>query len=80
MTSSRLGGMPFDSNENCALTALCWNPKHTSSSESYYQTSYNFEKIVTEKLVFIVNINDQVESILPSMRHNKLRSKMWICD
>ena len=30
--------------------------------------------------MFIVNINDQVENILPSMRHNKLRSKMWICD
>ena len=55
MALSRLGGMSIDSNENCALTALCGNPKHTSSSDSYYKTSYNLEKLVSKNLVFIVN-------------------------
>ena len=32
MALSRLEGMPIDSNENCASTALCGDPKYTSSS------------------------------------------------
>lgn len=39
---SRLGGMPIDGNETCALTALCGDPKHMSTGELYFQTGYNF--------------------------------------
>ena len=41
--------------ENCALTALCGEAKHTSSSKAYFQYSYSFEKLVT-KNVFLLSI------------------------
>ena len=77
---SRLGGMPISGNEGCALTALCGYPKHTASSESYYQTSYDYEKILTEKTVSIVNSNGQVENILPLINDDKVKIKSWYCE
>ena len=80
LAPTRLGGMPIDGNENCALTALCGEAKHTSSLESYFQYSYTFEKLETEKCIFVINNEGHLENILPLIKDEKDQSITWTCD
>lgn len=51
---TRLGDLPIEGNEKCALTALCRISKHTRSSEAHFaEATYSFVNPVrvTNKVV-----------------------------